>query len=350
MIGTLGAYFGNDVRALGNTTPLALELQETLAAMRDRGARAVVMEVSSHALALERVACIDFSIALLTNVTRDHLDFHKSEAAYAAARRRLLDASSVVVLNADDPTGLSWAPELLRGGRRVVTYAVDANADVRARNVAPSIDGSSFAVDETRFGVKLPGSFNVSNAVAAIAVARTIGIDDAVTAAALASVKSVPGRMEHFSADGVDVIVDYAHTPDALANVLRAARATARGRLVTVFGCGGDRDRGKRPEMGRIASELSDTTIVTSDNPRGEDPQAIVDDILAGIADRRSVVVELDRARAIRRGIESAVDGDVVVVAGKGHETYQVVGASSYHFDDREIVRKLLADRAERAG
>jgi UDP-N-acetylmuramoyl-L-alanyl-D-glutamate--2,6-diaminopimelate ligase len=348
LIGTLGAQFRDEVRALRNTTPLALELQATLATMRDGGARAIVMEVSSHALALERVAEIEFSLAVLTNVTRDHLDFHGSEAAYAAAKRKLLDASRVVILNADDPTGAAWVSELRRDGHRVVTYAVDADADVRAEGVMLSVGGSAFTVGGMPFELKLPGSFNVSNALAAIAVARTVSIDDSVTARALRSVESVPGRMEHFSAGGIDVLVDYAHTPDALGNVLRAARQAARGRLITIFGCGGDRDRGKRPEMGRLASELGDLTIVTSDNPRSEDPQAIADEIVAGVSYRSSLVVELDRAAAIRRGLDAAKPGDVVVVAGKGHETYQVVGTSVRAFDDREIVRSLLAERAKR--
>jgi UDP-N-acetylmuramoyl-L-alanyl-D-glutamate--2,6-diaminopimelate ligase len=348
LIGTLGAQFGDETRELRNTTPLALELQERLAEMRDRGARAVVMEVSSHALALERVAGIDFSLAVLTNVTRDHLDFHGSRSAYAAAKRKLLDASPVVVLNADDPTGASWVAELRTLGKRVVTYGIDADADVRAVDVKTSIGGSAFAVGGSRFSVRLPGAFNVANALAAIAAARMLDVDDAVTARALESVGSVPGRMEHFAGAGVDVFVDYAHTPDALASLLDTGRKIARARLITVFGCGGDRDRGKRPEMGRIATERSDLTIVTSDNPRREDPQTIVQEILGGVANPRSVIVELDRAEAIRRGIEWADGGDVVVIAGKGHENYQVVGTATLHFDDREIVRSLLAERAER--
>jgi UDP-N-acetylmuramoyl-L-alanyl-D-glutamate--2,6-diaminopimelate ligase len=229
-----------------------------------------------------------------------------------------------------------------------VTYGVDADADVRAADLKTSIDGSTFAVVGSRFSVRLPGAFNVANALAAVAVARTLDIGDAVTARALESVESVPGRMEHFKAGGVDVFVDYAHTPDALANLLDTSRKIARARLITVFGCGGDRDRGKRPEMGRIVTERSDLTIVTSDNPRREDPQTIVQEILGGVANPRSVIVELDRAEAIRRGIEWAESGDVVVVAGKGHENYQVVGTAMEHFDDREIVRSLLAERAER--
>ena len=176
-----------------------------------------------------------------------------------------------------------------------------------------------------------------------------IGIDDTVTARALAAVETVPGRMQRFSAGGLDVFVDYAHTPDALANLLETARRLARGRLIAVFGCGGDRDRGKRPEMGRIASERSDLTIVTSDNPRREDPKAIVDEILAGVGDGCVGNRQLDRAAAIERAIASARDGDVIVIAGKGHESYQVVGAATHHFDDREIVRSLLAERSRNA-
>jgi len=341
-IGTLGASFGTTVWPLENTTPLAPELQGLLAEMRERGAEAVAMEVSSHALALDRVADVGFAMGVLTNVTRDHLDFHPTFEAYAAAKRSLFDLAAVAILNADDPCGRRWAGEL----GRATTYGFGPEALVRAEDVEIGAGGSRFRVAGAEFRLPLPGRFNVSNALAALCVARDLDVPDAISARAMAEVEPVPGRMERIAAGGVDVLVDYAHTPDALESVLRAAREGARGRLVAVFGCGGDRDRGKRPEMGRIASALADRAFVTSDNPRTEDPRAIADEVLAGFPAGARVEVELDRRAAIRRAIGEAVAGDLIVVAGKGHETYQIVGTSSAHFDDREEVRAALAARA----
>ncbi len=345
-IGTLGARFGGAMWSLDNTTPLALELQTLLAEMRDRGALAVVMEASSHALALDRVADVDFAVAALTNVTRDHLDFHGTFEAYAAAKRTLFERAPVVVLNAGDAYARRWAHELAERGKTVVTYGLDCEASLAARDVAVRADGSAFVLDARRFTLRLPGRFNIANALAALAIARTYGVTDEVAARALAAFDRVPGRMEHLAGGGIDVLVDYAHTPDALDVVLRAARETARGQLAVVFGCGGDRDRGKRPQMGRIARKRADRVVVTSDNPRGEEPQAILEEILAGIADRRDVTALVDRRAAIRRAILEAEPGDVVVVAGKGHETYQVIGTFVNHFDDRDEVRAALAERA----
>lgn len=347
-IGTLGARLREREWALANTTPLALELQALFAEMRDDGARAVAMEVSSHALALDRVADVRFAVAVLTNVTRDHLDFHGSFDAYAATKRTLFERAPRTIFNVDDPYGARWAAECAALGRAPVTYGFD-EATLRARDVDVRSDGSSFVLDGLRFVTRLPGRFNVSNVLAAIAVAREYDIDDATSARALAEFAGVPGRMEHFAGAGIDVIVDYAHTPDALDAILRAAREGATGALTVVFGCGGDRDRGKRPEMGRIASAHADRVVVTSDNPRGEDPQAIVDEIVAGVAGARNVVAVLDRRAAIANAIASAAVGDVVVVAGKGHETYQIVGTVVNHFDDRAEVRAALAARASGA-
>jgi UDP-N-acetylmuramoyl-L-alanyl-D-glutamate--2,6-diaminopimelate ligase len=344
-IGTLGARFGGAMWSLDNTTPLALELQGLLAEMRDRGAQAAAMEVSSHALALERVADIEFEIGVLTNVTRDHLDFHESFEAYAAAKRRLFERSRHCAFGIDDPAGRRWSGEFARGGAPVTTFGFSEDATVRAVDVTLHASGSSFVVDGHRFSLRLPARFNVENALAALCVARAYGIADEISVQALGAFESVPGRMEHLGGGGVEVLVDYAHTPDALEVVLRAAREMAAGALVVVFGCGGDRDRGKRPLMGHIASVLADRAIVTSDNPRGEDPQAIVDDILAGIGEAANVRVELDRRAAIRSAIATAVPGDVVVIAGKGHETYQIVGEAKQHFDDRDEARGALAAR-----
>lgn len=344
-IGTLGARLGGAMWSLENTTPLALELQSLLGEMRDRGARAVAMEASSHALAQDRVADVDFAFAALTNVTRDHLDYHGTFDAYAAAKRRLFDLAPVAILNLDDERGRAWTVELRAAGKTVDTYALDVDATIVAREIAVRADGSTFTVDGRRFALRLPGRFNISNALAALGIARAHGVADDDSARAMASFERVPGRMEHLAGGGIDVLVDYAHTPDALDVVLRAARETTRGELAVVFGCGGDRDRGKRPLMGAIARSRADRVFVTSDNPRSEAPQEIIDEILGGMDDLREVVALVDRRAAIRRAILDAEPGDVVVVAGKGHETYQIIGTVTNHFDDRDEVRAALAAR-----
>jgi UDP-N-acetylmuramoyl-L-alanyl-D-glutamate--2,6-diaminopimelate ligase len=338
VIGTLGGYISGHTWSLENTTPLALELHRLLAQMRDAGAKAVAMEVSSHALALGRTDDVHFRAAALTNVTRDHLDFHGTEARYIAAKRRLFDLAPDAVLNVDDPVGRTFAGEL----PSATTYAIDHVAQLRATNIALKGDGTQFRVGHLNVEIALPGRFNVANALAAIGLARTAGIDDASIVRGLSGARAVPGRMERIGAFGIDAIVDYAHTPDALANVLRAARETTRGRLIVVFGCGGDRDAGKRAEMGRIAAQAADAVIVTSDNPRGEDPAAIA----AAVADGIVAEVILDRRTAIRRAINDARAGDTVVVAGKGHETYQILGQERLPFDDRDEVRSAFSLRS----
>ncbi|MBV8354598.1 MAG: UDP-N-acetylmuramoyl-L-alanyl-D-glutamate--2,6-diaminopimelate ligase [Candidatus Eremiobacteraeota bacterium] len=348
-IGTLGARFHEWSRPLGNTTPLPIELHETLARMRDLGAAAVAMEVSSHALALHRVDDVRFDVCALTNITRDHLDFHHSFNAYAAAKRRLFELARRGVLGIDDAVGARWAAELRTTGVRVTTYGFSPGADVSARDLRPAENGTAFTLscndgghEEIAITLPLIGRFNVQNALCALAVARVLGCDLARGARALATVEAVSGRMERFAADGVVALVDYAHTPDALARVLQAARELTSGRVIAVFGCGGERDQGKRPEMGAVAAERADVIIVTNDNPRGEDPQTIARAIVAGAP---HASVELDRRAAIRQAIAAAQAGDVVVVAGKGHEPYQIVGTSRHAFDDREEVRAALAQR-----
>ena len=339
IIGTLGGSFRERTWPLSNTTPLALELQGLLADMRDAGAAAVAMEVSSHALALARADHVRFRVAALTNITRDHLDFHATFERYVAAKRRVFGLAPDAVLNVDDPSGIRFAEEL----GRVVTYAIDAPADLRATDVRLQGDGSTFTVDGRTATIALPGRFNVRNALAALGVARVLGLDPDVALRGVAATRAVPGRMERIGAFGVDALVDYAHTPDALENVLKAARETTRGRLIVVFGCGGDRDTGKRAEMGEIASRLADRVIVTSDNPRTEDPLAIAQ----AVAVRIEAEIVLDRRAAIRRAILEAHAGDVVVVAGKGHEDYQIVGTEKRHFSDREEVQLAFSARGE---
>ena len=340
VIGTLGGAFREHTWALANTTPLAIELQGLLAAQRDAGAKAVAMEVSSHALALHRVDHVRFRAAALTNITRDHLDFHGTLGRYTAAKRRLFDLAPLAVLNADDAAGAAFARAL----PGAITYAIDADAVLRAQDVVLAGDGSRFRVGTTAVEIALPGRFNVRNALAAFGLGRALGIDDATIARGLAATRAVPGRMERIGAFGIHAIVDYAHTPDALENVLRAARETTRGDLIVVFGCGGDRDPGKRVQMGEIAARLADRVIVTSDNPRSEDPMAIAREVANGF---ERTTIELDRRRAIRQAIDEAQAGDTVVVAGKGHEPYQIVGDETRAFDDRDEVRIAFSKRAE---
>jgi UDP-N-acetylmuramoyl-L-alanyl-D-glutamate--2,6-diaminopimelate ligase len=344
VIGTVGAEFGGRKWDLANTTPLAPVLQALLAHMRDAGARAVAMEVSSHALVLDRVADVRFAVGVLTNVTRDHLDFHGSLEAYAAAKRRLFETANACVLNVDDAHGARWAPEC---AQRVPTrtYALEREADLRPRAVRLRPNGSAFSLDGTEFEVNLPGRFNVANALGAIAAARFLGVDDAASARGLKTLSRVRGRMEHVGGGDVDVIVDYAHTPDALENALVTLRETSAGAIGLVFGCGGERDRGKRPQMGAVAAHLADRIYLTNDNPRGEDPGAILSEIAAGIGDESRFKAIPDRRLAIETAVREARRGDVVLVAGKGHERKQIVGKRVIEFDDVSVAREALRRR-----
>ncbi len=342
-IGTIGARFGGSERPLENTTPLAPQLHSLLAEMRRQGAKAVAMEVSSHALALQRVADIHFDAGALTNVTRDHLDFHKTFEAYAAAKHQLFEQAPHAIFNVDDELGDRWSREL-RSRKPVLTYAVKNAADVRPSELEVRADGSAFTLDARRFSVRIPGRFNVYNALCAIASARALGIGDADSAAGLETLARVSGRMEHVPGDGVDAVIDYAHTPDALENALRSLREVTRGRIIIVFGCGGDRDRGKRALMGAAAARYADFAIVTSDNPRTEDPGAIIDDILPAIGTAPHAV-EPDRRAAIELAVNEARPGDAILVAGKGHERYQIVGSHVLPFDDVAVVRGALQRR-----
>jgi UDP-N-acetylmuramoyl-L-alanyl-D-glutamate--2,6-diaminopimelate ligase len=347
VLGTIGAEFGSTTHRLDNTTPLPPVLHGMLAQMREDGAKAVAMEVSSHALALDRIDDVRFRIAVLTNVARDHLDFHESLEAYAAAKRRLFSLAPVCIINADDAYGARWAMELYNEGRTVISYGDRDAASLSPEAIAVEQQGSSFTVNGQRYRLRIPGRFNIWNALAAIGVAHALDIDDRVSASGLAALERVPGRMERLTADGVAVVVDYAHTPDALENALRSLRETTRGALTVVFGCGGDRDRGKRPQMGAIASALADCAYVTSDNPRTENPGSIIEEIVAGMK-ARNYVVEADRRRAIESAIAQARAGDVVLVAGKGHETYQIVGERVLQFDDAAVASEALAARGAR--
>jgi UDP-N-acetylmuramoyl-L-alanyl-D-glutamate--2,6-diaminopimelate ligase len=344
-IGTLGVRVGRDGETVPGsgalTTPGVIELQRTLRLLSDRGVRHVAMEVSSHSLDQDRVAGIRFGAAVFTNVSRDHLDYHGTMDAYVAAKARLvghLASDGVLVVNADDP---AWA--VLAPGPSRLTFAIDSPADVMARDIRFASDGSDWilAAGGRTVPVALPllGAFNVANALGAAACAWALGVPLDEIGARLGLLRQVPGRLERLL-DRPVVLRDYAHTPDALERALGALRPLVPGRLIVVFGCGGDRDRGKRPLMGAVAGSRADHVILTSDNPRTEDPERILDDIEEGMRGRAHERIE-DRRAAIARALRVAGEGDLVLLAGKGHETYQIRGTTSYHFDEREVVAEL---------
>ncbi|HEX8975033.1 MAG TPA: UDP-N-acetylmuramoyl-L-alanyl-D-glutamate--2,6-diaminopimelate ligase [Solirubrobacteraceae bacterium] len=347
LLGTVKSIIGGAEHAVQRTTPEAIDLQRSFRQMLDGGDAAAVMEVSSHALELRRADAIHFAAGIFTNLTQDHLDFHPTMEAYFAAKRMLFlpVAPGAAVINVDDPYGARLAAEL----ETPITFALRAEADYRATEVRTALGGSSFTVrtpdGPLRLRSPLRGEFNVYNVLGALAAVTALGIPAETSVAAIASSGQVPGRFETVDA-GQDfaVLVDYAHTPDSLENVLAAARKLTTERLITVFGCGGDRDRGKRPLMGEIAGRLADLAIVTSDNPRSEDPEAILDQVLAGMGEAQArVVSEVDRRRAIAVAIEAAGAGDVVVIAGKGHEQGQeFADGRKLAFDDVSVAREIL--------
>ena len=359
VIGTIETRYAGKSRPMSGTTPDALALQRTFREMLDAGTERCVMEVSSHALEQGRVKGVRFRTAIFTNLTQDHLDYHKTMEAYADAKglffSRLGNTYAAdpndrvyAVLNADDEASRKFAKLT---SAEIVTYGIENEAHVRARDVVITASGTSFKLETFRGGrdvnLQLVGKFNVYNALAAIAAALCEGIDLDAAVGSLERTPGVPGRVEAVNVgQSFAVVVDYAHTPDGLDNVLRAVNEIATGRVICVFGCGGDRDRTKRPIMGRIASELSDYAVVTSDNPRTEDPLAILADIEAGLKEAGaapdSYEIEPDRAQAIRKAVEMASPGDVVLIAGKGHETYQIIGGVTHDFDDRLVARAAI--------
>jgi UDP-N-acetylmuramoyl-L-alanyl-D-glutamate--2,6-diaminopimelate ligase len=346
LLGTVKSIVGGAEEPVERTTPEALDLQDTFRRMLEAGDRACVMEVSSHALELGRADGIRFACRVFTNLTQDHLDFHPDMEAYFLAKRRLFEGPGPAVVNADDDYGVRLADGL----PDAVTYGIRSPAAYRAREVSFDPSGSSFTCDTPEGAIevstRLPGLFNVQNALAALAAGRALGVDLDTARAALAEAERVAGRFEPVDeGQPFTVLVDYAHTPEALENVLRAARALTDGRLHVVFGAGGDRDRAKRPLMGRAAAALADRVVVTSDNPRSEDPEAIIAEILEGTGP--GVEREPDRRRAIAMAVEAAEPGDVVVVAGKGHEQGQELADGRREpFDDVTEVREALRARA----
>ena len=362
LLGTVKQVVGGVEEEVERTTPEAIDLQATFRRMLEAGDRACAMEVSSHALALGRTSGVRFAVAVFTNLTQDHLDFHRDMEEYFEAKQRLfLSAPGVAVVNVDDPYGARLAADL-RGSSatRLLTYSPSGSegADLRAVDAAFDSSGSRFTCLgpgwEVAVRTALPGHFNVENSLAALAACEALGVPSGPAAAALAGAGRVPGRFEPVEeGQPFSVLVDYAHTPDSLENVLLAARKLTAGRLIVVFGCGGDRDRRKRPLMGEIAARLSDACVVTSDNPRSEEPEAIIDEILTGVTspDNGTVRVESDRRRAIAAALADAATGDMVVIAGKGHEQGQeLAGGRKVPFDDRQVAREELRRLHSRSG
>ena len=349
LIGTIEYRLADEIRPSPNTTPESLDLMRFAAELEARGGTHLITEVSSHALALGRVYGFQFHTAVFTNLTRDHLDFHGTMEEYGAAKRLLFagrPAPRWSVLNADDPVSKTMKPE--DSDSRTIWYGLTEDAGLRAENIVSGFTGLTFEVTWSgrRAKVESPllGRVNVSNILAALGAGLSYGLDLEAMASSVALCRAVPGRFEPVDlGQSFLVAVDYAHTDDALRNAIQTARSLAKGKVITLFGCGGDRDRTKRPLMGMAAAELSDFVVLTSDNPRSEDPLAIMTDAIVGLRrfDTRHVF-EPDRGKAIQLAIREAQPGDVVLLAGKGHETYQVLKDRTIHFDDRETAREVL--------
>lgn len=346
LIGTNGNMIGDEFLHTEHTTPESYELHELFRHMADSGCTHVVMEVSSHSLTLERVAGIHFDVALYTNLSQDHLDFHGTMEEYAAAKRKLFSMCSLGCFNLDD----AWA-DFMRDGAscRTMTFSTEKNeADLVAKDIRLTADGVRFAsvsgdeISMTKLGI--PGMFSVYNALGTMSVGLALGLSLADCSDAMSSAKGVKGRLEIVpTGRDFSVVIDYSHKPDALEKVLKTLKPVTRGRLIALFGCGGDRDKLKRPIMGRIAADNADLVVVTSDNPRTEDPDEIIREIVAGMKDKRTPTkVICDRREAIAWAIDNAALGDVLLLAGKGHEDYQVVGHEKHHMDEREIVADCL--------
>ncbi len=346
LIGTNGNMIGDEFLHTEHTTPESYELHKLFRHMADSGCTHVVMEVSSHSLTLERVAGIHFDVALYTNLSQDHLDFHGTMEEYAAAKRKLFSMCSLGCFNLDD----AWA-DFMRDGAscRTMTFSTEKNeADLVAKDIRLTADGVRFAsvsgdeISITKLGI--PGMFSVYNALGTMSVGLALGLSLADCSDAMSSAKGVKGRLEIVpTGRDFSVVIDYSHKPDALEKVLKTLKPVTRGRLIALFGCGGDRDKLKRPIMGRIAADNADLVVVTSDNPRTEDPDEIIREIVAGMKDKRTPTkVICDRREAIAWAIDNAAPGDVLLLAGKGHEDYQVVGHEKHHMDEREIVADCL--------
>jgi UDP-N-acetylmuramoyl-L-alanyl-D-glutamate--2,6-diaminopimelate ligase len=343
LLGTVESRIGGERRPAVRTTAEAIDLQRAFRAMLDAGDRSCAMEATSHGSQLGRLGGVRFAVLVFTNLTQDHLDFHGTMERYFAAKRRLfteVEPAPPAVVNVGDEYGRRLARELLERGAALVTFGLTEAADVRAEELESTDAGIRFRTDGIEVRSSLRGRFNVENLLGVVAAAKVLGVEDEAIADGIAAAPGIPGRFEAVDeGQPFTVLVDYAHTPDSLENVLRTARELTGNRLVCVFGCGGDRDRGKRPVMGRVARELADVAVVTSDNPRSEDPSGIIDEIVGGSG---GFEIEPDRRAAITHAIELAEPGDVVVIAGKGHEQGQEAAGRMLPFDDREVAREAL--------
>ncbi|MBU6421950.1 MAG: UDP-N-acetylmuramoyl-L-alanyl-D-glutamate--2,6-diaminopimelate ligase, partial [Gammaproteobacteria bacterium] len=355
LLGTLGCGVYGQLEPAANTTPDAVSLQAWLARFRDARVQHVSMEASSHALDQGRMNGVHVAVAVFTNLTRDHLDYHGSMGTYGAAKRRLFEMPGLrhAVINLDDAFGRELANSLPAGialtGYTLEGRRAERGQTLQATCLSLGADGTQFEVSGAagsgRVSTRLLGRFNVQNLLAVLGVLQALDLPFAEALAALSRARTVPGRMECFGGNRRPlVVVDYAHTPDALEKALVAARAHCSGQLWCIFGCGGERDRGKRPQMGALAEKLADHVIITDDNPRHEDGDVIVAEILAGVTDRQRVQVQRDRARALAAAVQAARKGDVILVAGKGHENYQVVGDRNIEYSDRDTVQQLLRE------
>ncbi len=346
LIGTICNMIGQEILETERTTPESFELQGLLEKMRHAGCTHVVMEVSSHALALHRVGGMKFAVGAFTNLTEDHLDFHKTMEEYGKAKALLFEQSVEGVFDVDDP----WAEKMMAFAKSTkYTVSTQYEADLQAKNICLASDHVEMDILEGKQQIHLrlgiPGRFTVSNALVVLGIARRLGIDLETAVSALSGAQGVKGRIEVVPTPNRDytVLIDYAHTPDGLENVLRSVRDFCKGRLLVVFGCGGDRDKTKRPVMGGIAAKYADYVIVTSDNPRTEEPMAIIGDILAGMEGTKTpYTVEENRRKAIRLALREGKKDDIIVLAGKGHETYQILGTEKVHLDEREEVAAAL--------
>lgn len=349
LVGTNGNMIGDELIHTERTTPESFELQQLFREMADAGCTHVVMEVSSHSLTLDRVAGIDFKVGAFTNLTQDHLDFHHTMEEYAEAKSRLFKHCACGCINMDD----KWHDKIAENAKcRLLTYSADGkDADLTASDIRLSASGVEFTAaymgDTARVKLAIPGKFSVYNALNVMSMGLALGLSLADCADAMSGAMGVKGRMEVVPTDGdYTILIDYAHTPDALENALRALRDNVQGRLIVLFGCGGDRDRTKRPIMGAIAADNADFVIVTSDNPRTEDPNAIIDEIVEGLKNKTTPhKVICDRAEAIKWAIDNHLPDDVILLAGKGHEDYQAVGHEKRHMDEREIVAEHIEKR-----
>ncbi len=349
LIGTNQNMIGTEVIPSKHTTPDSLELMQLFSLMAEKGAEYVVMEVSSHSLSLDRVTACTFDVGAFTNITQDHLDFHGTMEKYLEAKGILYTIAKSGVVNCDD----DGADYLLKNSKceDMLTYGIDNECDLRAKNVELSETGVSFDVEFEGeiypVALGIPGKFSVYNALTALGCLAAAGIPMAEAVSGLSSARGVKGRVEVVETGrDFSVIIDYAHTPDGLYNVIKTIRGFCRGRIITLFGCGGDRDATKRPKMGKIAGVLSDYCVVTSDNPRTEDPVKIIEQVVEGVAETDcEYKVVVNRFEAIEYALDFAKAGDIVLLAGKGHETYQILADRTIDFDEREIVKKLLVDR-----